>query len=767
LNIVRRILVFIAATGLLFGSLFFSQLAFDKILDFRKLERIPVTSVLGSTYGEVQLRGYAIEAEQSLTSPMTNTACVYYRYLVEEEYRDRDGNTQWRTLRDETRGLDFYLDDGSGRARLRAADALHTIQWNAPKAFFKETGDHRYTEWRIDNNQWITVFGWMEPELNNPHVNFKTLGEYVPIISSGTAANERSRMGWSALLLLASAIAALVLMCWCVMFCFRLHKILIYLSLTSFCCTGLLFHYGWKSLQEDVLTGYGHYQKQLNRSQTLTQALMANYKLKAIPGFDVNAPPYSTLSTDDKLRANSWRIASHLVRQHYLQQIDRFPENIYARMNNLDTPPPIQLPADQLQIASEQMASFERTKTADNAWLNLVAFAITFFTGWLAFRFIRVKRIQENLPTRKTAGVTCGLTEVTGTLTEEEGKNTLIGPVSNQTCCWFHYTVKERRSSGKNTRWVTIEDRQEKQPFYCKDDEGKIRLFPGKAEIITKHCTSRREGRYRYTEKRLSPGDTLYCLGKAVPDKSRGDTLVLIHDKEAPYIISNRPEHEVMLMKANRGMGMLTVGISAMFLALLIIAGSNGSFSSLDYLMASLAAPFFLSVIMLIIMFNDLIFLRQRCKRSWANIQTSLKKRATLIPQLERVAKALLAHEKGLLTQITQLRSQSMQQQSTNEVDRYMRNEHTFINNLQITLEKYPEINTDKSIQDLHRRIVKLENEIAMIRNGFNDSVTQYNTRIQQFPDVLIAKLFRFTRMSLLDFSTAAHALPEISLDNR
>jgi len=68
LNIVRRILVFIAATGLLFGSLFFSQLAFDKILDFRKLERIPVTSVLGSTYGEVQLRGHAIEAEQSLTS---------------------------------------------------------------------------------------------------------------------------------------------------------------------------------------------------------------------------------------------------------------------------------------------------------------------------------------------------------------------------------------------------------------------------------------------------------------------------------------------------------------------------------------------------------------------------------------------------------------------------------------------------------------------------------------------------------------------------
>lgn len=91
---------------------------------------------------------------------------------------------------------------------------------------------------------------------------------------------------------------------------------------------------------------------------------------------------------------------------------------------------------------------------------------------------------------------------------------------------------------------------------------------------------------------------------------------MLSHDKEAPYIISNRSEAEVMFINASKAILLLGLGTSLLFGVGLWVGGSNGNFSSADFVTASLMSPLFLTIFVVVLMYNDLIFLRQRCARN-------------------------------------------------------------------------------------------------------------------------------------------------------
>lgn len=71
-----------------------------------------------------------------------------------------------------------------------------------------------------------------------------------------------------------------------------------------------------------------------------------------------------------------------------------------------------------------------------------------------------------------------------------------------------------------------------------------------------------------------------------------------------------------------------------------------------------MVAPVFLFFVMLVLMYNDVVFLKQRCERDGANIQISLKKRSNLIPRLQTIVQQYLAHEKTLLEQLSQMQPQ-------------------------------------------------------------------------------------------------------------
>ncbi len=755
-----------AAILLLILSIFLSEGAFRAVLDFRQLERIPLSMIAESVGGEVQIRGVSAAGETTLTAPRTKTTSLYYRYMVEREERDSDGNTSWRTIQDDSEVTDFLVEDASGSAMVLGKRYNFRVDWSVREKYQQVSGKYRYTEWRIDPGDMITVFGWMEFN-PDPEVSFPSEGKYSPIISSFTAADERADLALGAILRLWGGVTALVATCFALIFGMRVHRTLVFLTLISVTGALLLFHYGYRSVQDDVVGGYERVELHSQRAMDLIRRTFADRGI--IPanfasGFDLNSLAYAALSEREKQQINAWRRSAYQVRERYVAQIDRFPENAVATALNKLHPPPINLPADELAKVQQSESGFQSTRTRASPLWSLLLIAITAVLAWISFRFISTKRMQENVPTSKSAGVVFGLSEVKGELYSEVRDELPKGPLSGAYSTWYRYKIEERRGTGKNQSWHTISDEIKKQPFYCEDEEGRIRVFPGNAEIITKHQESERRGNKRYTEWRLSPGDELYILGKARLDKTTGESLVFGHEKGLPYIIANIPEEEVMIRKAQSGMGLMAIALSALFFGALIIGGSNGQMSSLDFLLASLIAPLFMVSVIFILMYNDLIFLKQRCDRNWANIQVSLKKRKDLVPQLINVVKQYLAHEKELQQSLVEMRERWKAVDDPNDVDGYMALEHAAIDQLSARIEDYPDLKGIEVISDFNRRLIRLENEVALIRAGFNDAVTQYETRLQMFPDNLLAGIFRFKAPGLLRYEEAAHRVPKVEL---
>ena len=221
-------------------------------------------------------------------------------------------------------------------------------------------------------------------------------------------------------------------------------------------------------------------------------------------------------------------------------------------------------------------------------------------------------------------------------------------------------------------------------------------------------------------------------LGNAKLDKTTGETLVFGHEKGSPYIIANIPEEEVMVRKARTGMGLMAFSLSMLF-------------------------------VVFVLMYNDLIFLKQRCDRNWANIQVSLKKRANLVPQLEQVVKQYLSHEAELQLDLVALRERRASANNSQNFDDYMALEHRAIAQVRARIEQYPDLEGIDLISVFNRRLIKLENEVALIRAGFNDAVTQYQIRCQTFPDNLFARTFNFPVRDLLHYTASAHRVPNVT----
>lgn len=764
-----RVFSLIAVLVLLALAIFLSERGFQQVLEFRQLERIPMSGIGESVGGESQLRGKTAAGEKLLKAPRSGEMSIYYRYLLEKKERDSDGNTKWRTVRDDTGATDFYLSDSTGRALVRAQVDAWRLTFSTRQKYRRQEAGYRHTEWRIDPGDDVVVFGWLKYQ-PDAVVDFSSEGQYQPIISAFSGSAERSRLALGAIFWLWGGVSFVLLASFALTYGLRIHKTLVFLVVVSLSGGLMLFHYGYRSVNADVSGGFDRAVSVWHRANDLVEARLVDRGLLPIgleSPFDLESLAYSELSDVDKRQIDAWRLAAEQVRLRYLQQISQTPDNLVALLRGKNEPPLVALPAAMRVEADARHAAYESTRLASpglTVWLALGLVAMTAVLAWFSMRIIRTKRMQENIPTSKSAGLVYGLAEVKGRLVAEAEDETLKGPVSGEPCTWYHYVVKEKRGSGKNRKWVVIEDTVRKQPFYCEDDEGRTRIFPGQAECISKHIETKTSGARLYTERRFSPGDELYVLGKVKPDKTRGDALVFSHEKGSPYIIANIAEGEVMFQKATRAIALLSVALSALFLGALLVSGGSGELSSLDFLLAGMIAPVFMLFVVLVLMYNDLIFLRQRCDRNWANIQVSLKKRADLVPQLEEVVTRYLAHERELQNLLVQLREKRQTVTTAGDLDDYLALEHETINRIRVQVESYPDLKGLDLVSVFNRRLITLENEIALIRAGFNDAVMHYQMRRQTFPDNVLAKMFRFEARTALQYTEQAHRIPRVDL---
>lgn len=148
------------------------------------------------------------------------------------------------------------------------------------------------------------------------------------------------------------------------------------------------------------------------------------------------------------------------------------------------------------------------------------------------------------------------------------------------------------------------------------------------------------------------------------------------------------------------------------------------------------------SVILLIMIYNRIIALKQKCSQAFFDIDVQLKLRHDLIPNLVKTVKGYASHEKELLENVTKSRADAM---NSKDLGQRVNSEAAFSNaitNLLAVAENYPALKANENFAKLQEELGDIENKVAAARRFFNNATAEFNTTIQQFPAVLVARIF-------------------------
>ena len=140
--------------------------------------------------------------------------------------------------------------------------------------------------------------------------------------------------------------------------------------------------------------------------------------------------------------------------------------------------------------------------------------------------------------------------------------------------------------------------------------------------------------------------------------------------------------------------------------------------------------------------YNRLIRLQVRAEEAWRDIDTLLRKRADLIPNLVETVKGYASHEREVFEKVTEARSASLKARTPKEqgeADDFLQ---ATLKTLFAVVENYPELKANENFISLQRSLEDLETEIARSRRFYNAVVRDLNTRIKVFPSNLVANLF-------------------------
>lgn len=177
----------------------------------------------------------------------------------------------------------------------------------------------------------------------------------------------------------------------------------------------------------------------------------------------------------------------------------------------------------------------------------------------------------------------------------------------------------------------------------------------------------------------------------------------------------------------------------------------------------SVSAAVFVGVIVLvalyaIVAYNGLVQLKHSIAKAWANIDVLLKQRHDELPKLVEVCKQYKQFEQETLQRVTEARARvasAREQQDIGALGKAEGMLRTGLGQIFAVAEAYPELKTNEHFMQLQTRITALENAIADRREWYNESVNVHNVRIEQFPDLIIARMFQFEAKPLLEFATA------------
>lgn len=164
---------------------------------------------------------------------------------------------------------------------------------------------------------------------------------------------------------------------------------------------------------------------------------------------------------------------------------------------------------------------------------------------------------------------------------------------------------------------------------------------------------------------------------------------------------------------------------------------------------------------------NQLVHLKEDVNLQQAQIETTLQRRADLIPQLVETVKGYMAHEEHIFTEIANARIHLTDSISTGnietmaEADTQLKNAYdTF---LAVVVEDYPELEAISLFVSLQDEIAGTENRILRLRQTYNESVQAYNIALQEYPTNIVARLLGYHLMDYFEASSDSYDAPIIN----
>jgi LemA protein len=173
-----------------------------------------------------------------------------------------------------------------------------------------------------------------------------------------------------------------------------------------------------------------------------------------------------------------------------------------------------------------------------------------------------------------------------------------------------------------------------------------------------------------------------------------------------------------------------------------------------------------LLLLVLVGMFNKLVRLRNRAENAWAQVDVQLRKRYDLIPNLVETVKGYAAHERETFEAVTNARTAAQQAQGVQQQAEAENVLTAALGRLFAVAEAYPQLRATENFQQLQAQLSDVEQNIAVARQVYNDTVLSYDNALETVPTNVIAGMFHFNPREYFQTEDATRAAPQVSFSD-
>lgn len=176
-----------------------------------------------------------------------------------------------------------------------------------------------------------------------------------------------------------------------------------------------------------------------------------------------------------------------------------------------------------------------------------------------------------------------------------------------------------------------------------------------------------------------------------------------------------------------------------------------------------LAAVVLMPLVWFVTQYNSLVGLRNYISESWSNVDTELKRRYDLIPNLVATVKGYAAHERAVLERVVELRNRCAGNHGP--IADQARDEGDLVNALKqmfVVVENYPQLKADQNFLKLQGELINTENRIQAARRFYNGNVRDYRNKCESFPSNIVASMFGFQPHEFFSVPPSVAQVPNV-----